>query len=60
MARPRTPTAVLKLRGAFKNHREFEPFVATDLPEPLKHLIGITRAAWLEMKARGYWLTSAD
>jgi hypothetical protein len=51
---------VLKLRGAFKNHREFEPFVATDLPEPLKHLIGITRAAWLEMKARGYWLTSAD
>jgi hypothetical protein len=66
MARPRTPTAVLELRGAFKNHpsrrkdRKFEPVVTTDLPAPPRHLDGITRATWLEMKARGHWLTSAD
>jgi hypothetical protein len=65
MARPRTPTAALELRGAFKNHpsrkdREFEPVVTTDLPEPPKHLIGASRATWLEMKSRGHWFTSAD
>jgi hypothetical protein len=37
-------------------HREFEPVAATDLPAPLKHLIGITRATWLEMKARAFGL----
>jgi hypothetical protein len=40
MARPRIPTAVLELRGAFKNHpsrlkdRKYEPLVSTSLPEP--------------------------
>jgi hypothetical protein len=66
MGRTRTPTSVLKLRGAFINHpsrgrdREFEPRVTTALPEPPKYLTGATTATWLEMKARGYWLTSAD
>jgi len=66
MARPRTPTAVLALRGAFINHpsrgrdREFEPRIATGLPAPPRYLESATAAMWLEMKYRGYWLTSAD
>ena|ERR1035437_6085488 len=66
MARTRTPTAVLELRGAFKNHpsrgkeRKNEPFVNTPLPEPPKYLTKDRTATWLEMKSRGYWLTSAD
>jgi hypothetical protein len=66
MARPRTPTAVLALRGAFKNHpsrgrdRQFEPRIATALPAPPRHLESATATMWFEMKSRGYWLTSAD
>jgi hypothetical protein len=66
MGRTRTPTAVLKLRGAFKNHpsrgrdREFEPRIATGLPAPPQYLESPTAAIWREMNSRGYWLTSAD
>jgi hypothetical protein len=66
MSRPRTPTAVLKLRGAFKNHpsrgrdREFEPRISTALPHAPKYLTATTAAMWLAMQSRGYWLTSAD
>jgi hypothetical protein len=66
MARPRTPTAVLELRGAFKNHpsrlkeRKSEPVVSSPLPEPPKYFTGATEATWFEMRSRGYWLTSAD
>jgi hypothetical protein len=66
MGRTRTPTAVLELRGAFKNHpsrqqdREFEPVVTTDLPAPPQCLTSSATATWLEMKSRGHWLTSAD
>jgi hypothetical protein len=66
MARPRTPTAVLELRGAFKNHpsrlkdRKYEPVVSSPLPEPPRYLESATAAVWLEIKSRGYWLTSAD
>jgi hypothetical protein len=66
MGRTRTPTAVLKLRGAFKNHpsrwkdREFEPRIATALPAPPKNLRKATAAMWLAIQSRGYWLTSAD
>jgi hypothetical protein len=66
MARPRTPTAVLKLRGAFINHpsrgrdREFEPHIATDLPSPPRSLDLAPAAMWMDMKSRGYWLSSAD
>jgi hypothetical protein len=66
MARPRTPTALLELRGAFKNHpsrlkdRKYEPLVSTPLPEPPSRLNNQTASMWREMKARGFWLTSAD
>jgi hypothetical protein len=66
MARPRTPTAVLKLRGAFINHpsrlkdREFEPLITTALPGPPRYLDLATTKMWLSMQSRGYWLTSAD
>jgi phage terminase small subunit len=66
LARPRTPTAVLELRGAFKNHpsrlrdRKLEPLVTTPLPEPPKYLTKGARAAWREMESWGFWLTSAD
>jgi hypothetical protein len=66
MARPRTPTSVLKLRGAFKNHpsrgrdRENEPIISTALPAPPRYLESATAAMWLAIRSRGYWLTSAD
>jgi hypothetical protein len=66
MARPRTPTAVLELRGAFKRNpnrkkeRQTEPIVTTPLPEPPGYLTADTTAAWQEMRERGWWLTSAD
>src|ERR1700694_4512095 len=66
MARPRKPTAMLELLGAFKRNpdrlkdRKNEPIVTTALPEPPKYLTKATTATWLEMQSRGYWLTSAD
>jgi hypothetical protein len=66
MARPRMPTALLELRGGFKNRpsrrraRQYEPIVTTELPEPRPSLPKPVRLAWLEMQSRGFWLTSAD
>jgi hypothetical protein len=66
MPRPRTPTSVLELRGAFKNHpsrlrdRKREPIVSTPLPEPPEHLPQPVKSTWQEMRCHGYWLTSAD
>jgi hypothetical protein len=66
MSRPRTPTAVLALRGAFRRNpnrlkdRKCEPIVTNPLPEPPKYLTKAATLAWLEMKAWGFWLTSAD
>jgi hypothetical protein len=66
MGRPRTPTALLQLRGAFINHpsrlraRKNEPLVATALPDPPPSLPKPVKSAWLEMRERGFWLTSAD
>ncbi len=64
MGRPRTPTAVLELRGAFRRNpnrrRKFEPRKLTALPEPRPSLPKPVKAAWLEMQSRGFWLTSAD
>jgi hypothetical protein len=66
MSRPRLPTAVLELRGAFKRNpdrkraRQNEPLVTTPLPEPPAYLTADTTAAWNEMKDHGFWLTSAD
>jgi hypothetical protein len=66
MGRPRTPTALLALRGAFINHpsrlraRKNEPLVTTALPEPPPSLPKPVRLTWLEIKSNGFWLTSAD
>jgi hypothetical protein len=65
MPRPRIPTAVLELRGAFKRNpnrrRKFEPLVTTVLPEPPPRLPKPVKAAWLELRKHGFvWLTSAD
>jgi hypothetical protein len=60
------PTALLELRGGFKNRpgrlraRQYEPIVTTALPEPPPSLPKPVKAAWLEMQSRGWWLTSAD
>jgi hypothetical protein len=66
LARPRTPTAVLELRGAFLNHpsrlndRKYEPIITTPLPEPPRRLPKPVRLMWVEMGSHGFWLTSAD
>jgi hypothetical protein len=66
MSRPRTPTAVLELRGAFKNYperareRAGEPRPAEPLGDPPKRLEPANKAAWREMQEHGFWLTSAD
>ena len=66
MARPRLPTALLELRGAFKHDpkrkkaRQNEPLVTAPLPDAPDYLTADAMEAWREMKARGYWLTSAD
>jgi hypothetical protein len=57
---------LLELRGAFKNHpsrlkeRKYEPLVLTGLPDPPPRLDKRADSMWLEMKAKGFWLTSAD
>lgn len=64
--RTRTPTAVLEARGSFKRHperaraRADEPRPDTPLGNPPKRLSDAEKAAWKEMKAEGFWLTSAD
>jgi phage terminase small subunit len=66
MARPRLPTALLALRGGFKNRpsrlraRQYEPIVTTPLPEPPDYLTTAATEAWREMESYGFWLTSAD
>lgn len=66
MSRPRTPTALLELRGAFKRNpdrkraRQNEPLVTTPLPEPPRRLPKPVKLMWREMQAHGFWLTSAD
>jgi hypothetical protein len=66
MARPRTPTALLELRGAFKRNpnrkqaRQGEPLVTASLPDPPADVTTDVAEVWRQMKTRGYWLTSAD
>ena len=66
MARPRMPTALLELRGGFKNRpsrlraRQYEPLVTTALPGPPPNLPTPVKSAWLELREHGFWLTSAD
>ena len=66
MARPRTPTAALELRGAFKKDparkeaRANEPVVDSPLGEPPESFHQVERLIWAEMAAEGHWLTGAD
>ncbi|MBR0718938.1 hypothetical protein [Bradyrhizobium liaoningense] len=66
MARPRLPTALLELRGAFKHDpqrkraRQREPLGTPPLPDAPDHLTDDVAKVWRQMKTRGYWLTSAD
>lgn len=66
MARPRTPTALLELRGSFKHDpqrrraRQNEPIVSAPLPDPPSRINEPAVSTWQELKAQGFWLTSAD
>ena|SRR6266446_5000468 len=66
MARPRTPTQVLKMRGAFENHpkrgkeRDREPAQWEPLGDPPKHLDEAHQARWLEIAAWAPWLGETD
>jgi hypothetical protein len=66
MARPRIPTALLELRGAFERNpnrrraRQGEPLVTAPLPDAPSHLSDEATPAWRQMKQRGYWLRRAD
>jgi len=67
MARPRLPTSVLRLRGAFKinpgryEDRKHEPIVKTPLPDPPRRLSAADRSSWRELQSEGSsWLKSAD
>jgi hypothetical protein len=62
--RPRKPTAVLELNGAYKHDparkRTDEPIPQGKLGDAPEYLGEDGAAIWQEMKAEGFWLTSAD
>lgn len=64
--RTRTPTDVLELRGTFlknpkrKLARAGEPKVKDKLGGPPGNLNAHEKAAWNQMREKGFWLTSAD
>lgn len=66
MGRPRTPTAILELKGAFKNHpgrrkdRVNEPIPIGSVGDPPEHLEPQTATLWRDLAAYGAWLTAAD
>jgi phage terminase small subunit len=66
MARPRTPTSVLELKGSFKNHperkRPHEPKPEGELGPAPEHLTDQERATWEEVVriTPARVLTSAD
>lgn len=66
MARPRTPTRVLELRGAFKKHperrqeRANEPEPEAGLGASPKELDEAERARWKQIAKWCPWLTVAD
>lgn len=53
MAGPRTPTAVLEFKGAFKKHperrRKGEPQPKTPIGQPPKHMTVEAKKAWREI-----------
>lgn len=66
MSRPRTPTAILELRGSFSKHperareRAGEPRPLNTLGPPRVSLKTKEKAVWNELRTEGFWLTSAD
>lgn len=66
MPRPRLPTAVLELKGAYKVNpgrrtaRANEPVVAGEIGGPPAHLEGPPAALWRDLAGYSTWLTSAD
>jgi hypothetical protein len=66
MARPRKPTAMLELSGAYKINparkraREFEPIPTGPIGPASNTLDELAAAIWDEMAAAGFWLTDAD
>lgn len=64
MARPRKPTAVLALNGAFakdpQRKRNDEPVPTSTLGDAPNYLGEDGAAIWDEMRAEGFWLTGAD
>lgn len=66
MARPRKPTRVLELKGAFRHDpqrrksREGEPQPDEPLGEPPDTLDEAQAARWRELARMGFWLTFAD
>lgn len=66
MPRPRKPTAVLELTGAFKHDpqrakaRETEPKPTGELGNAPAHLTDDEQKVWRQVRASAYWLTDAD
>lgn len=66
MSRPRKPTAVLKLEGAFDKNpkrgkeREHEPEVTEPLGDPPEVLDEAVCARWMEIARMCPWATYAD
>lgn len=66
MPRPRLPTAVLELKGAYKVNpgrrraRTNEPVVSGEVGEPPAHLDKPQAALWRDLAGYGTWLTAAD
>lgn len=66
MARPRKPTAVLDLKGAFKKDpargkaRANEPKIDAAIGEPPAALGDDEKALWRELAVYGAWLTAGD
>lgn len=66
MARPRTPTAALELRGAFTKNpdrgrdRANEPQPTDPVGMPPAHLSEMGAVVWDELSSNGFWLTNAD
>src|SRR5215217_6407763 len=64
MARPRTPTAILELKGAFKKDpqrkaaREGEPVVENPVGSPPKHVSKPAALIWRRVVKEAYWLRS--
>ena len=64
MARPRKPTKILELSGAFdkdpQRKRPAEPQPTGELGPPPKHLSADKRAVWVELSEACFWATDAD